>query len=89
MTATVSQIDFGFAAQSATLLGKPNASPGVGRSEQSCSFPGPILPYRPSKNNAEKEIAFPEEINMQEELEMITRAAREVYEAHFPGEGGL
>ena len=34
-------------------------------------------------------IAFPEEINMQEELEMITRAAREVYEAHFPGEGGL
>ena len=33
--------------------------------------------------------AFPEEINMQEELEMITRAAREVYEAHFPGEGGL
>ena len=26
---------------------------------------------------------------MQEELEMITRAAREVYEAHFPGEGGL
>ena len=30
-----------------------------------------------------------EEINMQEELEMITRAAREVYEAHFPGEGGL
>ena len=26
-------------------------------------FPGPILPYRPSKNNAEKEIAFPEEIH--------------------------
>ena len=25
----------------------------------------------------------------EEELEMITRAAREVYEAHFPGEGGL
>ena len=34
-------------------------------------------------------IAFPEEINMQEELEMITRAAKEAYEAHFPGEGGL
>ena len=34
-------------------------------------------------------IVFPEEINMQEELEMITRAAREAYEAHFPGEGGL
>ena len=34
-------------------------------------------------------IAFPEEIPIQEEREMITRAAREVYEAHFPGEGGL
>ena len=34
-------------------------------------------------------IAFPEEIKMQEELEMITKAAREAYEAHFPGEGGL
>ena len=34
-------------------------------------------------------IVFPEEINMQEELEMITKAAREAYEAHFPGEGGL
>ena len=34
-------------------------------------------------------IAFPEEINMREELEMITRAAKEAYEAHFPGEGGL
>ena len=34
-------------------------------------------------------IAFPEEIGMQEELEIVTRAAREAYEAHFPGEGGL
>ena len=34
-------------------------------------------------------IAFPEEINMRDELEMITRAAKEAYEAHFPGEGGL
>lgn len=34
-------------------------------------------------------IVFPEEIGMQEELEIVTRAAREAYEAHFPGEGGL
>ena len=34
-------------------------------------------------------VAFPEEINMQQELEIITRAAREAYEDHFPGEGGL
>ena len=61
MTAAVSQIDFGFAAQSATLLGKPDASPGV--QSKAALFPGPILPYRPSKNNAEKEIAFPEEIH--------------------------
>lgn len=34
-------------------------------------------------------VRFPEEINMQEELGIITRAAREAYEDHFPGEGGL
>ena len=34
-------------------------------------------------------VAFPEEINMQQELEIITKAAREAYEDHFPGEGGL
>ncbi len=34
-------------------------------------------------------VRFPEEINMQQELGIITRAAREAYEDHFPGEGGL
>lgn len=34
-------------------------------------------------------VRFPEEINMQQELGIITRAAREAYEEHFPGEGGL
>ena len=34
-------------------------------------------------------VKLPEEINMQQELGIITRAAREAYEAHFPGEGGL
>lgn len=34
-------------------------------------------------------VRLPEEINMQQELGIITRAAREVYEDHFPGEGGL
>lgn len=34
-------------------------------------------------------VRLPEEINMQQELEIITRAAREAYEDHFPGEGGL
>lgn len=34
-------------------------------------------------------VSLPEEINMQQELEIITRAAREAYEDHFPGEGGL
>ncbi len=34
-------------------------------------------------------VRLPEEINMQQELGIITRAAREAYEDHFPGEGGL
>ena len=34
-------------------------------------------------------VKLPEEINMQQELGIITRAAREAYEDHFPGEGGL
>lgn len=34
-------------------------------------------------------VRLPEEINMQQELGIITRAAREAYEYHFPGEGGL
>ena len=34
-------------------------------------------------------VRLPEEINMQQELGIITRAAKEAYEDHFPGEGGL
>ena len=45
--------------------------------------------YNTQKDVYTTAIVFPEEINMQEELEMITKAAREAYEAHFPGEGGL
>lgn len=41
------------------------------------------------KDIYETAIALPEDIQMQEELGMITRAAREMYEFHFPGEGGL
>ena len=34
-------------------------------------------------------IELPQTLKMEEELGMITRAAREVYELHFPGEGSL
>ncbi len=37
----------------------------------------------------ETAVVLPGNINMKEELDIITRAAREAYEAHFPGEGGL
>ena len=37
----------------------------------------------------ETAVVLPGNINMQEELDIITRAAREAYEAHFPGEGGI
>ena len=32
---------------------------------------------------------LPMSIKMEEELSLITRAAREVYELYFPGEGGI
>lgn len=34
-------------------------------------------------------IALPPSIHMEEELGLIVRAAKEVYELHYPGEGGL
>lgn len=37
----------------------------------------------------ETAILLPPSIGMEEELELITKAAREMYEVHFPGEGGI
>ena len=37
----------------------------------------------------ETAVQLPVNLDMQEELGIITRAAREAYEKHFPGEGGL
>lgn len=47
-----------------------------------------------AKNKLQKDIyetavELPGKINMEEELAVIKRAAREAYEAHFPGEGGI
>lgn len=41
------------------------------------------------KDIFETAVALPPSIQMEEELDIITRAAREMYEVHFPGEGGL
>ena len=41
------------------------------------------------KDVYETAVVLPGNINMQEELDIITRAAKEAYEAHFPGEGGI
>lgn len=41
------------------------------------------------KDIYETAIRLPGELNMQEELGLITKAAREIYEIQFPGEGGL
>ncbi|MDO4276020.1 MAG: hypothetical protein Q4D16_20315 [Eubacteriales bacterium] len=41
------------------------------------------------KDIFETAVALPPSIKMEEELGIITRAAREMYEVHFPGEGGL
>ena len=37
----------------------------------------------------ETAIALPEAVGMEEELGIITRAAREMYDLQFPGEGSL
>ena len=34
-------------------------------------------------------VELPKTLKMEEELGMVTRAAREMYELHFPGEGSL
>ena len=34
-------------------------------------------------------VELPQTLKLEEELGMITRAAREMYELHFPGEGSL
>ena len=41
------------------------------------------------KNIYETAVRLPGELGMQEELGLITKAAREIYEIQFPGEGGL
>ncbi|HIW49813.1 MAG TPA: hypothetical protein IAA10_02510 [Candidatus Blautia intestinavium] len=41
------------------------------------------------KDIYETAVRLPGELNMQEELGLITKAAREIYEIQFPGEGGL
>nr|WP_294530600.1 DUF6553 family protein [uncultured Blautia sp.] len=41
------------------------------------------------KDIYETAINLPPSIKMEEELGIITRAAREVFELHFPGEGGI
>lgn len=41
------------------------------------------------KDIYETAIHLPMSIKMEEELSLITRAAREVYELYFPGEGGI
>lgn len=37
----------------------------------------------------ETAIRLPAALQMEEELQMLTKAAREMYELHFPGEGGI
>ena len=34
-------------------------------------------------------VVLPQTLKMEEELGIVTRAAREMYELHFPGEGSL
>ena len=41
------------------------------------------------KDIYETAVRLPKELKMEEELGLITRAAREIYEVQFPGEGGL
>lgn len=41
------------------------------------------------KDIYETAFVLPANLGMEKELELITRAAKEVYELHFPGEGGL
>ena len=41
------------------------------------------------KDIYETAVRLPGELGMQEELGLITKAAREIYEIQFPGEGGL
>lgn len=41
------------------------------------------------KDIYETAVRLPGELKMQEELGLITKAAREIYELQFPGEGGL
>ena len=41
------------------------------------------------KDIYETAVRLPGELNMQEELGLITKAARVIYEIQFPGEGGL
>lgn len=41
------------------------------------------------KDIYETAICVPRDVNMEEELSLITRAARKIYEDRFPGEGGM
>ena len=37
----------------------------------------------------ETAVCLPRDLAMEEELSLLTKAAREMYEVHFPGEGGM
>ena len=37
----------------------------------------------------ETAVCVPRDVNMEDELSLLTRAARKVYEDRFPGEGGM
>ena len=41
------------------------------------------------KDIYETAVRLPKDLGMTEELDMITKAAREIYELQFPGEGGM
>ena len=41
------------------------------------------------KDMHETAIILPATLGMEKELELIVKAAKEMYELHFPGEGGL
>ena len=41
------------------------------------------------KDIYETAVRLPKDLGMEEELSLLTKAAREIYELYFPGEGGM
>ena len=41
------------------------------------------------KDIYETAVRLPKDLGMEEELSLLTNAAREIYELYFPGEGGM